>query len=555
MKKRKYKIIFMYGIPTIIFNMVLLGVIVSNFTKMIEHKVAFISAITATSVLIPLCIAGVISKWICKFVEDGYDSTAMHVKKLKEDAKVEDAFKDKIDDAVYYLDQILSDYRRILEVCEQYAVTAENALKAAKQSRDRYSEKAQKINLLEKEYVSLSKDITRSFQGIKHRLQDLGEFNEIESKVSREAKAKISIYEQAIKEVVERIDMLANRSNSIDDIVSNIQAIARQTKMLSLNASIEAARAGEAGRGFAVVAEEVGNLSEKTSIFAKEIEANIEDIKREIEAAKEKADSIEELVTQINVSIGDAKMLLGENAAAIENAVAALSSQALKEIDIEKLKKDRTFALGYQTRIEAIVKKAAETTEMVAGAYFQIAPELLPYLSPDEDVCGVFYADDKKDGTFTKQGLVKLREFNKENPYMAWYYDAVIQKKGAWSDIYFDPYSNMETISYSLPVYIGDILVGVAGMDMDFEDFRKTVNDSSFKDITKGIENGIHCMKKVDEGNEKLLSEVQEIASGLNDLADIINECLISFEEKVSNTKEVEKMLSDLRDMISNLNH
>ena len=47
-------------------------------------------------------------------------------------------------------------------------------------------------------------------------------------------------------------------------------------------------------------------------------------------------------------------------------------------------------------------------------------------------------------------------------------------------------------------------------------------------------------MKKVDEGNEKLL-EVQEIASGLNDLADIINECLISFEEKVSNTKEVEK--------------
>ncbi|MFQ5980748.1 MAG: methyl-accepting chemotaxis protein, partial [Candidatus Heimdallarchaeota archaeon] len=52
-----------------------------------------------------------------------------------------------------------------------------------------------------------------------------------------------------------------------------IEGIAKQTNMLSLNASIEAARAGEYGRGFGVVAENIGSLAEETKQHA----ANISD--------------------------------------------------------------------------------------------------------------------------------------------------------------------------------------------------------------------------------------------------------------------------------------
>ena len=72
-------------------------------------------------------------------------------------------------------------------------------------------------------------------------------------------------------ELVEATDDIANRTKAVQNILTEIGAIARQTNLLALNAAIEAARAGEAGRSFAVVADEVRDLSARTTQFNQQI--------------------------------------------------------------------------------------------------------------------------------------------------------------------------------------------------------------------------------------------------------------------------------------------
>lgn len=78
--------------------------------------------------------------------------------------------------------------------------------------------------------------------------------------------------------VIDAIEALSDKSRSIGQIVESINSIARETNLLSLNASIEAARAGEAGRGFAVVAEQIRQLADQSAASAGEIQKIIDDI-------------------------------------------------------------------------------------------------------------------------------------------------------------------------------------------------------------------------------------------------------------------------------------
>src|SRR6056297_2822134 len=98
--------------------------------------------------------------------------------------------------------------------------------------------------------------------------------------------------EQSGQAVMEAVDAM----NKIAERITIIEEIARQTNMLSLNASIEAARAGEHGKGFAVVASEVGKLAARSKDAAGEIS---ELSSSTVNVAQNAKDMLEQLVPNI----------------------------------------------------------------------------------------------------------------------------------------------------------------------------------------------------------------------------------------------------------------
>ena len=83
--------------------------------------------------------------------------------------------------------------------------------------------------------------------------------------------------------LMEAMQRISDTSKKIENIISDIESIASQTNLLSLNAAIEAARAGEAGKGFAVVAEQIRMLADQSAQSAVDTRTLIEGALNEIE--------------------------------------------------------------------------------------------------------------------------------------------------------------------------------------------------------------------------------------------------------------------------------
>lgn len=152
---------------------------------------------------------------------------------------------------------------------------------------------------------------------------------------------------QGMVDVIGRIN---DTSKQIENIISEIEDIASQTNLLSLNAAIEAARAGEAGKGFAVVAGQIRSLSEQSAKAAVDTRQLIESA---IAVSNEGNDAAERVSTSIEKVINGMKEV-------------ADSSQKLSEIAEEQAKAMEQAEAGINQISDVVQSNSANAEETSA---------------------------------------------------------------------------------------------------------------------------------------------------------------------------------------------
>lgn len=138
-------------------------------------------------------------------------------------------------------------------------------------------------------------------------------------------------------------------------------------------------------------------------------------------------------------------------------------------IDPELLKEEGYIDEVDQTISGIIMETAAETKAL--SLYFYFDPNLIGGSR------NISYS--AKDGEASRNGQLPIESFDQSDSGMDWYYNPIETKAGYWTDPYYWEPHKRDVVSYTVPVYSGETLIGVMGADIDFAVFKDAVNSIS----------------------------------------------------------------------------
>ena len=134
--------------------------------------------------------------------------------------------------------------------------------------------------------------------------------------------------------IAECILGLSAQSQTIGEIISSVDDLAAQSKLLAVNAAIEAAKAGDEGRGFSVVAQEVKTLAEQSKQATTQVRAILSDIQKAttgaVLATEQGGKAVEAGVHQ-SAATGQSIAALAESIAGAAQAAAQIAATSRQQ--------------------------------------------------------------------------------------------------------------------------------------------------------------------------------------------------------------------------------
>ncbi|HYF84574.1 MAG TPA: methyl-accepting chemotaxis protein [Clostridia bacterium] len=184
------------------------------------------------------------------------------------------------------------------------------------------------------------------------------------------------------------------------------------------------------------------------------------------------AEAKDKLLLMAESKANELNVIYGE----LESSVSGLATAAKAMLDLESLKTNPNYMKEHQTELEEITRNFGESANGGMGSYVYINPELT------DNLYGAWFADVKSSGVFEKQELGTVSEFTPDNADFGWYYEPIKAGRPVWIKPYEDPELKIMMISYVVPIYSDKTLIGVAGMDINFNKISSIINKTTVYD-------------------------------------------------------------------------
>lgn len=178
-------------------------------------------------------------------------------------------------------------------------------------------------------------------------------------------------------------------------------------------------------------------------------------------------------VQMMNLLCGENAQELNNTFSRIEQAVEILAVHAEVSLEsVEKLVTEEAYLEEYTQHIEGLGLTVANETHGAIAIYYRYNPELLNGTS------GFFRVYNKETGLFENTEVTDIDKYDpKDVECVGWYYTPVNEGKAVWMLPYYNQNIDIYMISYVVPIYAEQQLMGVIGIDIDFNFITDKVDE------------------------------------------------------------------------------
>lgn len=164
----------------------------------------------------------------------------------------------------------------------------------------------------------------------------------------------------------------------------------------------------------------------------------------------------------------------------VETVTHTLSNSVKGIIDVNRID-ESYYYYGLSEKLESIAGAFAKNDFNIMSIYVRFNP-LISY-----STAGVFYADINNNGLLEQQKPTNLLLYDPSDvEHVGWFYKPLESNRAIWIDPYYNANIDVNMLSYVSPLEVDGKVIGVVGVDINFERFEMIVKEAPSNSISNG---------------------------------------------------------------------